>query len=68
MNSIAKMSMMKPKYSDTIAVVYDDYNKVVTAVYSDRSIYFWSLNDIKRIGKLNSFLYHSSCIWDIDVS
>ncbi|XP_046912235.2 WD repeat domain 62 isoform X2 [Dermatophagoides farinae] len=66
-NSIAKMSMMKPKYSDTIAVVYDDYNKVVTAVYSDRSIYFWSLNDIKRIGKLNSFLYHSSCIWDIDV-
>ncbi|KAF7495810.1 Mitogen-activated protein kinase-binding protein 1 [Sarcoptes scabiei] len=57
----------KPKYADTIAVVYDEYNKVVTAIYADRSIYFWSLNDIKRIGKVNSFLFHSSCIWDIDI-
>lgn len=67
-NSIAKMNSNKPKHADTVAVVYDDVNKIVTAIYSDRSIYFWSLGDIKRIGKLNSFFYHSSCIWDIEVS
>ena len=69
-NESAKTMLMiksMPKYPDTIAIVLDDLNKIVTAIYSDRSIYFWSFNDMKRIGKLNSFLYHSSCIWDIDV-
>ena len=57
----------KPKHADTVAVAYDATNKTVTTVYADRSIYFWHLGDIKRISKLNSFFYHSSCIWDIEV-
>ena len=48
-------------------MTYDEKNKIVTAVYSDRSIYYWTLGDIKRIGKLNSFFYHSSCIWDLEI-
>ena len=57
----------KPKHADTVAVTYDEVNKTVTCVYADRSLYFWHLGDIKRVGKLNSFFYHSSCIWDIEV-
>lgn len=60
-------SNTKPKYADTVAVVYDEVNKVVSTIYSDRSIYYWHLGDVKRIGKLGSFFYHSSCIWDIEV-
>ncbi|XP_054154489.1 mitogen-activated protein kinase-binding protein 1-like [Oppia nitens] len=54
------------KYADTIAVALDQTNQVVTCVYGDRSIYFWTISNIKKIGKLHSFLYHSSCIWAIE--
>lgn len=65
--TLNKMPNGKPKYADTIAIAYDEVNKIVTAVYSDRSIYMWTLNDIKRIGRANSFFYHSGCIWDLEV-
>ena len=54
------------KYADTIAVALDETNEVVTCVYGDRSIYFWTISNIKKIGKLHSFLYHSSCIWAVE--
>ena len=54
------------KYPDTIAVVLDDSNDVITCIYSDRSIYFWTISNIKKIGKLHSFLYHSNCIWAVE--
>lgn len=54
------------KYPDTIAVTLDESNKVITCIYSDRSIYFWTISNIKKIGKLHSFLYHSNCIWAVE--
>ncbi|CAG2170479.1 unnamed protein product [Oppiella nova] len=54
------------KYPDTIALSLDATNEVVTCVYGDRSIYFWTISNMKKIGKLHSFLYHSSCIWAVE--
>ncbi|XP_076039679.1 WD repeat domain 62 [Oratosquilla oratoria] len=55
------------KYPDTIAVTYDENNHKVTAVYNDHSMYIWDINDIKRVGKSHSFLYHSACIWGLEL-
>ena len=54
------------KYPDAIAVTIDEEWNKVAAIYSDRSMYVWDLKDPKRIGKLHSYLYHSSCIWGIE--
>ena len=56
------------KYPDTIAVCLDDFNKKISCIYNDRSMYIWDIKDIKKIGKSRSFLYHSACIWGLDVS
>ena len=40
----------------------------VTCVYNDRSVYIWDTHDLKRVGKAWSFLYHSGCIWSLEVS
>ncbi|XP_055878528.1 mitogen-activated protein kinase-binding protein 1-like isoform X5 [Biomphalaria glabrata] len=55
------------KYPDTKAIAIDDDHKKVTCVYNDRSIYIWDVHDIKRVGKAWSFLYHSGCIWSLEV-
>ncbi|XP_053672598.1 uncharacterized protein LOC128722930 [Anopheles nili] len=54
------------KYPDTIAIVYDDVRSKVTCVYNDHSLYIWDLRDIRRVGKSQSFLYHSACIWGVE--
>uniref|UniRef100_A0A182MZ08 WD_REPEATS_REGION domain-containing protein n=1 Tax=Anopheles dirus TaxID=7168 RepID=A0A182MZ08_9DIPT len=54
------------KYPDTIAIVYDDARSKVTCVYNDHSLYIWDLRDIRRVGKSQSFLYHSACIWGVE--
>ena len=56
------------KYPDTIAIVYDDYSQKATCIYNDHSVYIWDVHDLKKIGKIRSNLYHSGCIWGIDVS
>jgi len=40
----------------------------VSCVYSDHSLYQWDVTDFKRIGKVSSSLYHSACIWGIQVT
>ncbi|KAH9499537.1 Mitogen-activated protein kinase-binding protein 1, partial [Bulinus truncatus] len=55
------------KYPDTKAIAIDDDHKKVTCIYNDRSIYIWDVHDIKRVGKAWSFLYHSGCIWSLEV-
>ncbi|XP_072030662.1 uncharacterized protein [Amphiura filiformis] len=55
------------KYPDTIALVLDNVNKKVTCIYNDHSVYVWDVHDVKKIGKQWSFLYHSSCIWGVEV-
>lgn len=39
----------------------------VTCVYNDHSLYVWDVHDIKKVGKSWSFLYHSSCVWGLEV-
>ncbi|CAH1791399.1 unnamed protein product [Owenia fusiformis] len=54
------------KFPQTVAIAFDDVSNKVTCVYSDHSLYMWDVTDVKKIGKVWSFLYHSQCIWDID--
>lgn len=54
------------KFPDTIAIVFDESRSKATCVYNDHSLYIWDLRDIKRVGKSNSFLYHSACIWGVE--
>ncbi|KAK9872811.1 hypothetical protein WA026_019595 [Henosepilachna vigintioctopunctata] len=56
------------KYPDCVAVTYDETNSKLTAVYNDHSIYVWHVLNIKRVGKSYSFLYHSACIWGIEMA
>ncbi|CAL1277931.1 unnamed protein product [Larinioides sclopetarius] len=55
------------KYPDTIAIALDEIHKKITCVYNDHSLYVWDIKDIKKVGKSHSYLYHSACIWGIEV-
>ncbi|XP_054279530.1 mitogen-activated protein kinase-binding protein 1 isoform X2 [Macrosteles quadrilineatus] len=55
------------KYPDAIAVSFDENNMKLTCVYNDHSLYIWDVKDIKRVGKTHSFLYHSACIWGVEM-
>ncbi|KAE8751323.1 hypothetical protein FOCC_FOCC001894 [Frankliniella occidentalis] len=55
------------KYPDAIALAYDSQNQKLTCVYNDHSLYVWDVRDIKRVGKSHSFLYHSACIWGVEM-
>ncbi|XP_065561078.1 mitogen-activated protein kinase-binding protein 1-like isoform X4 [Artemia franciscana] len=68
--NISHMASLPPgaMYPDTIAVAYDETNYKVTAVYNDHSLYVWDVTDIQKVGKSHSFLFHSSCIWGVDVA
>ncbi|KAL1501244.1 hypothetical protein ABEB36_006606 [Hypothenemus hampei] len=56
------------KYPDTVAITFDETNNKLTAVYNDHSIYIWDVFNIKRVGKSHSFLYHSACIWGVEMA
>ncbi|CAL1528416.1 unnamed protein product [Lymnaea stagnalis] len=60
-------SSQDAKYPDTKAIAVDDDHKKVTCIYNDRSVYIWDVHDLKRVGKAWSFLYHSGCIWSLEV-
>lgn len=55
------------KYPDAIAVAFDERNSKLSCVYNDHSLYVWDVRDIKRVGKSHSFLYHSACIWGVEM-
>ncbi|XP_014602684.1 PREDICTED: mitogen-activated protein kinase-binding protein 1 isoform X8 [Polistes canadensis] len=55
------------RYPDAIALAFDEQNNKLTCVYNDHSIYVWDVRDIKRVGKSHSFLYHSACIWGVEM-
>ncbi|CAH2101965.1 unnamed protein product [Euphydryas editha] len=55
------------RYPDAIALTYDERNHKLTCVYNDHSLYVWDVRDIKRVGKSHSALYHSACIWGLDM-
>ena len=39
----------------------------LTCVYNDHSLYTWDMKDMKMIGKTWSSLYHSTCVWGVEV-
>ncbi|KAM8916663.1 mitogen-activated protein kinase-binding protein 1 isoform 2-T2 [Spinachia spinachia] len=58
------------RYPDTVAVTYDPASRWLSCVYSDHSVYVWDVRDLRdprRAGKLYSALYHSSCVWSLEV-
>ncbi|XP_026739904.1 mitogen-activated protein kinase-binding protein 1 [Trichoplusia ni] len=55
------------RYPDAVALTYDSRNHKLTCVYNDHSLYVWDVRDIKRVGKSHSALYHSACIWGVDM-
>ncbi|EFN81436.1 Mitogen-activated protein kinase-binding protein 1 [Harpegnathos saltator] len=67
--SISHMSQhpLEARYPDAIALAFDERNNKLTCVYNDHSIYVWDVRDIRRVGKSHSFLYHSACIWGVEM-
>lgn len=59
--------MANAKYPDTIALTFDPTNQWLSCVYNDHSIYVWDVRDPKKVGKVYSALYHSSCVWSVEV-
>ncbi|XP_034381149.1 mitogen-activated protein kinase-binding protein 1 isoform X2 [Cyclopterus lumpus] len=58
------------RYPDTVAVTYDPASRWLSCVYNDHSVYVWDVRDLRdpcRAGKLYSALYHSSCVWSLEV-
>ena len=37
-------------------------------MYNDHSLYVWDVVDVRHVGKTWSFLYHSGCIWGLEVT
>ncbi len=46
---------------------YDEQNARVSVVYNDHSLYIWDVRDVRKVGKSHSFLFHSACIWGLEV-
>eukprot|EP00076_Gallus_gallus_P021539 XP_015142604.1 mitogen-activated protein kinase-binding protein 1 isoform X1 [Gallus gallus] len=55
------------KYPDTIALTFDPTNQWLSCVYNDHSLYVWDVKDPKKVGKVYSALYHSSCVWNVEM-
>ncbi|KAM4663130.1 mitogen-activated protein kinase-binding protein 1 [Discoglossus pictus] len=55
------------KYPDTIGMTFDPASQWLSCVYNDHSLYVWDIKDLKKVGKVYSALYHSSCVWSIEV-
>ncbi|XP_077320654.1 mitogen-activated protein kinase-binding protein 1 isoform X3 [Lithobates pipiens] len=54
------------KYPDTVGMTFDPANQWLSCVYNDHSLYVWDIKDLKKVGKVYSALYHSSCVWSIE--
>ncbi|XP_067312025.1 mitogen-activated protein kinase-binding protein 1 isoform X5 [Pseudorasbora parva] len=55
------------RYPDAVAVHYDPTNRWLSCVYNDHSLYVWDVRDLRKVGKVYSALYHSSCVWSVEV-
>ncbi|XP_028651393.1 WD repeat-containing protein 62 isoform X1 [Erpetoichthys calabaricus] len=53
-------------YPDAVALAFDPVTKWLSCVYSDHSLYVWDVKDMKKVGKVNSALYHSACVWCVE--
>ncbi|KAM3918258.1 mitogen-activated protein kinase-binding protein 1 isoform 2-T3 [Leptodactylus fuscus] len=55
------------KFPDTVGMTFDSANQWLSCVYNDHSLYVWDIKDLKKVGKVYSALYHSSCVWSTEV-
>lgn len=55
-------------YPDTVALTFDPIHQWLSCVYRDHSIYIWDVKDINKVGKMWSELFHSSYVWNVEVS
>ncbi|XP_016372850.1 mitogen-activated protein kinase-binding protein 1-like isoform X1 [Sinocyclocheilus rhinocerous] len=55
------------RYPDSVAVTFDPVNRWLSCVYNDHSLYVWDTRDLRKVGKVLSALYHSSCVWDLQM-
>lgn len=55
-------------YPDTVALTFDPIHQWLSCVYKDHSIYIWDVKDINKVGKMWSELFHSSYVWNVEVS
>ncbi|KAM4567103.1 WD repeat-containing protein 62 isoform 2-T2 [Odontesthes bonariensis] len=55
------------RYPDTLALSLDAAGRHLTCVYSDHSVYVWDVRDVRSAAKLYSALYHSGCVWSVEV-
>ncbi|XP_012560855.2 WD repeat-containing protein 62 isoform X1 [Hydra vulgaris] len=53
-------------YPDVVALAVDEHSFILSSVYNDHSLYIWDIHDVHNVHKLNSFLYHSACIWGVE--
>jgi hypothetical protein len=53
------------KFADTIAVIIDEKNSRVVALYSDRMVFMWDIKNLDKISVYRTFLFHSGPIHDI---
>ncbi|KAL0968950.1 hypothetical protein UPYG_G00220380 [Umbra pygmaea] len=58
---------MDARYPDTVAVSYDAASRWLSCVYNDHSLYVWDVRDLRKVGKVYSALYHSACVWSVEV-
>ncbi|CAB1335470.1 unnamed protein product, partial [Coregonus sp. 'balchen'] len=59
---------MDARCPDTVAVSYDPASRWLSCVYNDHSLYVWDVRDLRKVGKVYSALYHSACVWSVEVS
>ncbi|KAL4656482.1 mitogen-activated protein kinase-binding protein 1 isoform X2 [Arapaima gigas] len=55
------------RYPDAVAVTYDPTSRWLSCVYNDHSLYVWDVRDLRKVGKVYSSLYHSACVWSLEV-
>ncbi|XP_050995300.1 mitogen-activated protein kinase-binding protein 1-like isoform X2 [Labeo rohita] len=55
------------RYPDSVAVTFDPVNRWLSCVYNDHSLYVWDTRDLRKVGKVHSALYHSACVWDLQM-
>lgn len=53
------------KFADALAVIVDDRNQRVVALYSDRMIFMWDIKNLEKISVYRTFLSHCGPIHDI---
>ncbi|XP_065055995.1 mitogen-activated protein kinase-binding protein 1-like isoform X4 [Rhopilema esculentum] len=54
------------KHPDVVSLALDNDNDKLSCIYNDHSLYVWDIQDVKKVGKACSFLYHSACIWGVE--